>query len=85
MSGFISSFIDTLFNVLFYAILARVLISWIDPMGNMKVTQILSDITEPIVAPLRRVLPPLGMLDLSPMVAMILVQVLHSLILNAIH
>ncbi|MEI8306202.1 MAG: YggT family protein [Chloroflexales bacterium] len=85
MSGFISSFIDILFNVLFYAILARVLISWIDPMGNMKVTQILSDITEPIVAPLRRVLPPLGMLDLSPMVAMILVQVLHSLILNAIH
>ncbi|MEI6779033.1 MAG: YggT family protein [Chloroflexales bacterium] len=84
MIGFVGSFVDILFNVLLFAILGRVLISWIDPQGNMKVSQILNEITEPIIAPLRSVLPPLGMIDLSPMVAMILLQVLHSLIRNAI-
>jgi YggT family protein len=84
MTGFIGSFIDILFNVLLFAILGRVLISWIDPQGNMRVTQILNEITEPILAPLRSVLPQLGMLDLSPMVAMLLIQLLHSLLRNVI-
>jgi YggT family protein len=84
MTGFISSFIDILFNVLLFAILGRVLISWIDPQGNMRATQILNEITEPILAPLRSILPQLGMLDLSPLVAMLLLQLLHSLLRNVI-
>jgi YggT family protein len=84
MTGFIGSFIDILFNVLLFAILGRVLISWIDPQGNMRVTQILNEITEPILAPLRSVLPQLGMIDLSPLVAMLLLQLLHSLLRSVI-
>jgi YggT family protein len=84
MTGFISSFIDILFNVLLFAIFGRVLISWIDPQGNMRVTQILNEITEPILAPLRSVLPQLGMIDLSPWVAMLLLQLLHGLLRSAI-
>lgn len=84
MSGFIVTFINLLFQVLLFAILGRVLISWIDPMGNMRVTQILREITEPILAPIRSVLPSIGMIDLSPLVAMLLLQLLHNLILGAI-
>ncbi len=84
MSNYIETFVNLLFNVLLFAILGRVLISWIDPMGNMRVTQILREITEPILAPIRSVLPNLGMIDLSPLVAMLLIQLLHSLIRSAI-
>lgn len=84
MSGFVINFVNILFNVLLFAILGRVLISWIDPMGNMRVTQILHEITEPILAPIRSVLPQIGMFDLSPIVAMLLIQLLHGLILGAI-
>lgn len=84
MTGFFVSFIDILFNVLLFAILGRVLISWIDPMGNMRVTQILREITEPILAPLRSILPQVGMFDLSPLVAMLLLQLLHGLLLQVI-
>ncbi|NTW97523.1 MAG: YggT family protein [Oscillochloris sp.] len=84
MAGFLMMFINILFNVLLFAILGRVLISWIDPMGNMRVTQILREITEPILAPLRSLLPPIGMMDLSPMVAMILLSLLQRLLLSAI-
>ncbi|MBX0327299.1 YggT family protein [Oscillochloris sp. ZM17-4] len=84
MSGFLVSFIDILFNVLLFAILGRVLISWVDPMGNMRVTQILREITEPILGPLRSILPQIGMFDLSPIVAMLLLQMLHGLLLRVI-
>ncbi|WP_129626989.1 YggT family protein [Candidatus Oscillochloris fontis] len=84
MAGFLATFIDLLFNVLLFAILGRVLISWVDPMGNMRITQILREITEPILAPLRSILPPVGMFDLSPIVAMLLLQILHSMLLRAI-
>ncbi len=84
MAGFLATFIDLLFNVLLFAILGRVLISWIDPMGNMRISQILREITEPILAPLRSILPPVGMFDLSPIVAMLLLQILHTMLLRAI-
>ncbi len=84
MSGFLVTFISLLFQVLLFAILGRVMVSWIDPLGNMRVTQILRDITEPILAPIRSVLPTIGMIDLSPLVAILLIQLLQRLILNAI-
>lgn len=84
MSEFLVTFISLLFNVLLFAILGRVLVSWIDPLGNMRVTQILRDITEPILAPIRSVIPTIGMIDLSPLVAILLIQLLQGLINNAI-
>jgi YggT family protein len=84
MSGYIETFVNLLFNALLFAILGRVLISWIDPMGNMRVTQILREITEPILAPIRSILPSMGMIDLSPLVAMLLIQLLQGLIRGAI-
>ena len=44
------------------------------------IMRFLRDITEPVLAPLRRVLPSMGMLDLSPFVAMILFQVMGSIV-----
>lgn len=84
MSGFFVTFINLLFQVLLFAILGRVIVSWIDPMGNMRVTQILRELTEPILAPIRSVLPTMGMIDLSPLVALLLLQLLQSLILRVI-
>jgi YggT family protein len=84
MTGFFITFINLLFNVLLFAVLGRVLVSWIDPMGNMRITQVLREITEPILAPIRSVLPNIGMFDLSPLVAMLLIQLVHNLILSAI-
>ena len=84
MYGFLVNFIQLFFTALWVALLARVLLSWIDPMGNMRVSQIAREITEPILAPIRSVLPNTGMIDLSPLVAFLLIQVLQSLIVGAL-
>jgi len=44
------------------------------------------DLTEPIIAPIRRVVPPVGgMIDLSPLIALILLQVIERVIINSLH
>lgn len=84
MSGFLIQFIDLLITVFTFVILGRVLASWVDPMGGNSVTRLLNDVTEPILAPIRSVLPNIGMIDFSPMVAMILLQVIGQLIVTAV-
>jgi len=63
------------------AIFIQALLSWIIPLspGN-RFAALLHDLTDPILLPIRRTLPPLGAFDLSPMVAIILVWVVGQLL-----
>jgi YggT family protein len=74
-------FVNLLVYALTAAIFLRAIFSWFVPPGSDNVImRFLRDITEPVLAPLRRVLPTMGMLDLSPFVAMILLQVVGSIV-----
>ncbi|MCL4371556.1 MAG: YggT family protein [Chloroflexi bacterium] len=77
-------FIELLFNILTFAILARVLLSWFPTSPNNKITAILYDVTEPILGPIRKMIPPIGMLDLSAFIAIIALQVLEYIILSGV-
>ena len=61
-------------------ILLRVIVSWIFPRSTNMLVVILHRITEPILAPLRRIIPRVGMFDFSPLVAMILIQLIYYLL-----
>ena len=71
------NFVSLLFDVLTFAIFIRVIMSWFSPRPNA-LTVILGKITEPILAPLRRIIPRVGMFDLTPMVAIIILQVIAA-------
>ena len=73
-------FIDILFTLLELAILARVLLSWFRVDPYHPVVAFLYQITEPILGPLRNIIPPLGMLDISPIVALILMDIIRQII-----
>ncbi len=74
------NFFDLLFTVLSFAIIARALISWLPIDPYHPIVQFLYQITEPILVPLRRVVPPLGMMDITPIVAIILLNVLQAIV-----
>ena len=74
------NFIDILFALLELAILARVLLSWFRVDPYHPAVAFLYQITEPILRPLRNIIPPLGMIDISPIVALILMGVLRQII-----
>lgn len=74
MSGFLANFVELLIIALNLAIFGRVIMSWVSPGGEGPLTSILYQITEPILKPIRQVLPSMGMFDLSPMVALLLLD-----------
>ena len=81
-NGFLHNFIDLLFNTLSLAVFGRVIMSWVSPTGDNPVTRFLEQITEPILAPIRKVVPPLGMFDLTPMIALILLNIIRPVVKN---
>jgi YggT family protein len=58
------------------AIFIRIILSWIGMDPQNPVVVFLHEITEPILAPIRQFMPRMGMLDLSPMVAIILLSLI---------
>jgi YggT family protein len=76
MGMFVGTFASALLSFLWLIVLGRVLVSWVDPMGRSQLSALLIRITEPILAPVRRMLPPTGMIDLSSFVVLIVLGVL---------
>lgn len=67
-------FVQMLTQILSLAILVRAVLSWFPVSRGNPLVDILFQITEPVLAPIRRVLPSMGMMDLSPLVAILLLQ-----------
>jgi len=78
----IATFISLLVNILVIAIFLRAIISWFRLAPDNPIIVILTQVTEPILAPLRRIVPSLGMFDITPWIAMILLQFLGQLIVS---
>ena len=76
---FLFSFIKLLCEVLTIVIFLRAILSWVLTSPNT-LSIILDKITEPILAPLRRIIPRAGMFDLTPLIAIILLQLIASLL-----
>jgi YggT family protein len=82
MSGFLALFLKLLVTVLWLMVIGRVLLSWINPRFEGPVGRFLYETTEPLLAPIRRILPRTGMLDLSPLVLMLGLGFLMQLVLS---
>lgn len=72
--------IDLFFTLLYLAIMARIILSWFrfDPYHPVSV--FLYRVTEPILGFFRGIIPPVGMLDLSPIVAIIVLGIVQQLL-----
>ncbi len=73
------SIIRVLIDVLTMLILLRVVVSWYFPRSTNILVVILHRVTEPLLAPLRRIIPRIGMFDFTPLVAVILLQLIYYL------
>jgi len=76
------TFIQMFVTVLWLLLIARVLLSWTNPMGGGGLTAFIYQATEPILAPIRRLLPPTSGVDWSPLIAMLLLGVVLRVIVR---
>ncbi len=70
--------VGLLVQLLAFAIFARAILTWFPIDRSGPVFQALNAVTDPILEPLRRIIPPVGMIDISPMVAMIVLLIIGS-------
>jgi len=84
VTEWLRQFVSILFELLTFAIVARALLSWFNLGPSHPAVRLLYDLTEPILAPLRRVIPTLGMIDITPFVAILLLQFVQRLLVSAL-
>ncbi len=77
----IAELLSLLINVFIFSILIIVIISWINPGAYNPATNLLTSLTEPLLRPARRLIPPISGIDLSPLVVLIGLQVLKMLVI----
>ncbi|MBS3969706.1 MAG: YggT family protein [Clostridia bacterium] len=77
-------FVVIAFRVLYFLVIARVILSWI-PIGNPNNTLVnfIYEITEPILAPIRRLIPRGSLpLDFSPIIALLLIKIIEGFVIG---
>jgi len=67
-----------------WAVIARSLLSWFPIDQSSPLFQVLHRVTEPIVEPIRRIMPNTGMIDLSPMVAIMVIIVMQFMVASLV-
>jgi len=70
--AFLANFVQLLLVAVWLLVLGRMLMSYVDPAGRNQVSRFLIQATEPILAPVRRMLPQSGAVDWSGFVVLIL-------------
>lgn len=78
-------FLSYLITIIIYLFIARAVLSWLFVAGIrneflFRLNYAIASITEPIIAPLRRIIPPMGMIDITPLVAIIILVVIRAVI-----
>lgn len=81
----IIDFINIAFQVLVYLIIARALLSFVRHNPNQPIIKFIYEITEPIMRPIRRLLPVIGGIDFSPIIAVVALEIIRRVVITLIH
>ncbi len=84
-SSFLYYFIRFLFEGMIWLIIIRVVLSWmpVDPYSPF--VRLLNDLTEPVLEPFRRIIPPIGGFDFSPIVVLFVLEFLEQILLRMLY
>lgn len=74
--------LDLIVTIYFWSVIAVVVVSWIAPGSNHPAIQLVAQITEPVMRPVRNIMPSMGGLDLSPIIVFLILNVLQVVIDN---
>ena len=78
-----ASIVDIVLSIYYWLILVRALISWVNPDPHNMIVQFLYRATEPVLMPIRKMLPQMG-IDLSPIIAFLVIIFLKSFIVASL-
>jgi YggT family protein len=81
----IAKVLDSALSLYKWILLIRVLLSWVNPDPYNPIVIFLRQVTDPLLRWIRKILPPLGMIDLSPIVAFFIISFLQIALINTLY
>lgn len=72
-------------QIYLWLIIGRAIISWVDPNPYNPIVRFVYSATEPVLGQARRIIPPIGGIDLSPIAVLLLIIFLRNLIVNSLY
>ena len=82
----IAEVLDVVLSIYMWVIIIRALISWVNPDPYNPIVQILTRVTEPVLRPIRKLVPPYRVgLDFSPLIAALIIVFLRSALIKSLY
>ena len=72
--------VDILFQIYFVLLFLRILASWVPEFQNYRITQFIIFYTDPYLNLFRRIIPPIGMIDISPIIAFLALGFIEKIV-----
>ncbi|RTR05472.1 YggT family protein [Halomonas nitroreducens] len=82
--GAVAALANAILKIYFFALIVMIILSWVAPRASHPGAILVMQLVEPIMAPVRRVIPPLGMLDLSPIVVFIAISLIDGIVVGSL-
>ncbi|WP_301584791.1 YggT family protein [Halomonas alkaliantarctica] len=80
----IAALANAILKIYFFAMIVMIILSWVAPNASHPGALLVMQLVEPIMAPVRKVIPPLGMIDLSPIVVFIAINLVDGLVVGTL-
>jgi YggT family protein len=78
--------LDVVLNIYMWIIIIRALISWVNPDPYNRIVQVLTKMTEPVLRPIRKLVPPYSVgIDFSPLIAILIILFLQYALINTLY
>lgn len=84
MDNFLVDIIRYASTALSVVLIGGALISWVQPDPSHPLVRFLSRVTDPILSPIRKLLPPMGGMDFSPLIAIVGIQILEGILIRLV-
>ncbi|SNY97532.1 YggT family protein [Halomonas sp. hl-4] len=80
----VAALANAILKIYFFAMIVMIILSWVAPNASHPGALLIMQLVEPIMAPVRKVIPPLGMIDLSPIVVFIAINLIDGLLVGSL-
>ena len=70
--------VNSCFRILFYCVIGPVILSWVAPGNNHPLLQIVEEMSDAILQPIRKFMPPMGGLDFTPIIGLVLLNLINT-------
>ena len=76
--------VNSCFRILFYCVIGSVILSWVAPGNNHPLLQIVEEMSDAILQPIRKFMPPMGGLDFTPIIGLVLLNLINTTFIQII-